>query len=363
MDEALEFTNDNKRKDPPLEMDSAIVPPVEEATTEDDAPLTKRARATKEDNGNNNNDEEEDPTSTKHAPQAHRRFRRPASSANAQEWHAMYKLLKQFKEEHGHILPKRTETYQDLPLGQWVYTMREAYREEALGAKRQKAGPATWVITLLNDIGFDWGEFNDAPPFDELVQILQEYKDVNGHVSPEPRETYAHYKVGYWVQQLRQNYKVTMDDSNPRQPLTPEQIQRLEDMGLEWSTDDVLDDTIVVVPAAERHVLSWDEMANLLQAYKEEKGHVNPDPEERFRDCNIGFWCAEQRKLYKRKDRQDSTADSRLSDERIQRLEAMGFGWTRPRKKRRYEGFNQKWASMLELLKVYLAEFNGEYPK
>jgi hypothetical protein len=83
--------------------------------------------------------------------------------------------------------------------------------------------------------------------------------------------------------------------------LPEDHIQRLESLGFVWRRFDA----------------AWDEMYQRLMRYKFEYGTCRVSQRSR-EDPQLGDWVARQR--YRRK-------KGLLSEERIQRLDEIGFGW------------------------------------
>lgn len=89
-----------------------------------------------------------------------------------------------------------------------------------------------------------------------------------------------------------------------------DRIQRLEEIGFEWSTKDP-------------RKVPWDQRFKDLQAFVEEYGHS--DVPHEWEDCpQLGFWVANQRQQYRYLQLGKKSA---LTEDRIKKLNDLGFVW------------------------------------
>jgi hypothetical protein len=107
------------------------------------------------------------------------------------------------------------------------------------------------------------------------------------------------------VQKLERALSSSLSIVKIEHKLTPERIQRLESLGFVWDPLEAL----------------WGESFAALLAFKERFGHCNV-PQSWKENPKLGKWCAKQRQTKKQ---------GKLTPERIQRLDSLGFEWT-PRK-------------------------------
>ncbi len=102
-------------------------------------------------------------------------------------------------------------------------------------------------------------------------------------------------KLGRWVDNQRKFYR--------KGKLSEEREQRLRELGFKFSL----------------HEAAWQELCGQLVKFKQEFGHVNvPDPYSE--NQKLVGWVKTQRNRYKQ---------GKLSKERIQKLEGIGFVWRR----------------------------------
>lgn len=125
--------------------------------------------------------------------------------------------------------------------------------------------------------------------------------------------------LGSWIMDQRK----TMKGQGNRRPLTEEQIQKLNAIGMVW----------------DKHKEQWDETYKIAKEYYEEHGNLDMLRGEIVKDKNIYQWLGEQVKSYNR---------GTLSEERIQLLEAIGLSWNK---------FETRWNEMYEKAKEYYEEY------
>ena len=130
--------------------------------------------------------------------------------------------------------------------------------------------------------------------WDEPYGQLVAFKEKQGHCRV-PTESSENPELGTWVGNQRKAFR--------KGKLSAERVARLEALGFEWDP----------VTAA------WEAMFQALVAFKENQGHCGV-PAKRSENPQLGTWVSNQRYVYKK---------GRLSEERVARLEALGFEWDR----------------------------------
>jgi len=106
--------------------------------------------------------------------------------------------------------------------------------------------------------------------------------------------------LGRWVQRLRSQKKDFDESCQRRNRLTEEQIERLEEIGMEWSVSPIR--------------TPWMDRYTQLIDFKEEYGHCDVP-----NGAGLGDWIRYQRKQKRRQ--------GRLKCDRDQLLDAIGFDW------------------------------------
>ncbi len=232
-------------------------------------------------------------------------------------WEKIFDALKEYKEEYGNCnVPKRWP--KNKQLATWVSNQRVSYRKGILSEDR---------IRRLEDIGVELTynrKEKEEERWGEMLEALKEYKEEHGNCDV-PSLCTENKQLGVWVGRQRAKYQ--------RGILSSDRIKRLEDMGFLWPSREELDEK------------RWEEMLDVLKEYKEEFGNCNV-PYGWPKNKQLGSWLANQRTNYK---------NGTLSEDRIRRLEDIGFELTYNRKEKEEE----RLAVMLEVLKEYKEEYGN----
>jgi hypothetical protein len=126
--------------------------------------------------------------------------------------------------------------------------------------------------------------------------------------------------LGIWVQEQRRNFKQMMTGKKPRKELTPEQIEKLNEVDFHWGF--IPDPNMTAESDA-----SWEANFAKLQAYKKSNGDFDVPLESE--SLSLAKWTRVQR------NQNNLRATKRkcfISKERIKKLDAIGFNWDGPRK-------------------------------
>ena len=200
--------------------------------------------------------------------------------STTESWEFWFGLLETYKEEHSDCLvPNKHKTSDGFNLGGWVAMQRTT---------KDKLTPER--IQRLDALGFVWDSFEHqwGKGFSYLKAYKEEYKNYSVTIK---HKTSDGYNLGKWVSEQRS----TKDN------LTEERFQRLDELGFVWD------------PLEQQ----WEEGFSCLKAYKEEHSDcLVPNKHKTSDGFNLGNWVSFQRK---KKDK--------LSPERVQRLDELGFVW------------------------------------
>ena len=225
------------------------------------------------------------------------------------QWKEAYSLLKEYKEEHGSVSIMQRTIHKDQKLGNWCHDQRKFEKRGKLSKEK---------IKKLEEVGFDWYPLETQ--WEEAYSLLKEYKDEYGSVNIMNRSIYKGKKLGYWCHDQRKN----------RWKLSEEKIKKLKEIGF------------IFDPYEAR----WEEAYSLLKEYKEEHGDPHPVRQSEYKGHNLGNWCSAQRRD-KRK--------GKLSEERIKKLEEIGFLWDL------LNLFETEWKTKWEEAYSLLKEYKDEY--
>jgi len=194
------------------------------------------------------------------------------------DWDMLVQELARFKQKHGHcIVPHQIRENQQLAC--WITEVRR--RKRAGDLSRQQ-------IEQLEKLGLVWEPFQQK--WQAMYATLVAYKKEHGNCDV-PCDWSDSPRLGQWVHWVR--------DVRKRHRLKPDRIQQLDALGFTW----------------DQHATQWESMYAALAGYQKVHGHCNVSTLSKTR---LGFWVKRQ---------VDSRKAGRLSDERIRRLDMLGFTW------------------------------------
>lgn len=192
------------------------------------------------------------------------------------------------------------------PLGKWCARMRSYHRQLRMGTfegsdhHRERTEQR---IEHLRKIGL---QFDDNPQqavsWEERFQQLLVFKQRHGHCNC-PQHWSENKELGVWVNSQRRYHN--------EKRMTQDRIDKLEAVGFVWKLRDRFFDR------------DWDERLISLQTYQQEHQDCNvpsPWPE----DPLLSKWVTRAREEYRKYNKGKA---SKLTEERIQQLEEMGFQW------------------------------------
>jgi len=278
-------------------------------------------------------------------------------------WDNRAEELARYKAEHGHCtVPQSQGT-----LGSWVNTQRQAYKKSKLSEAQ---------VRRLDDLGFNWGCARSGTKLDQ--QDSKTRLVANGHAQKwETRfrelEAYktergdcnisrSHGPLGKWADTQRL--------ARRKGKMSDDRFRKLDGLGFKWGKTrsgtnlDKQDSSLLVAtghtqggksPSTKSHREKWNERYHELETYKVKHGHCNVPQGQR----PLGKWVNNQRQAYKK---------SKLSEERVQKLDCLGFNWGNTKKSRTNlnqqgdeaplagNGNDQKWHARYRELMKYKAD-------
>ena len=206
-------------------------------------------------------------------------------------WDWRYRELKQYRDEHGDCNVPESQG----GLGKWVSRRRGEFKAGKLSDER---------IARLDSIGFVWDMLEQEwlDRFNELT----DYKAENGDCNvPQCQDS-----LGRWVSSRREEFKAGK--------LSDERIARLDSIGFAWDLNEQ----------------EWLDRLDELTNYKAARGDCNVPMSQ----GSLGEWVGNQRQSYKK---------GRMSQERVDLLESIGFGW---------EPLDEAWMARFDELFDYKTE-------
>lgn len=154
-------------------------------------------------------------------------------------------------------------------------------------------------------------------PWEKRIQQLESYKADTGHLNID--HNYRHCSnLGGWaadMSKLHKNWK----SGNDTQQLSDDMIAKFEQLtalGFQFN----------VLPYYENN-RSWDEHYDLLLKYKEDNDGSCRVPLKYKADLRLGKWVQTQRQ---QRTLLSEGKESKLTEERVQKLESAGFEWEVP---------------------------------
>jgi hypothetical protein len=257
-------------------------------------------------------------------------------TSSTEKWYERYEELRKYQRLYGNTLVPTI--YAENPaLGYWVNSQRVQYKKYLLWRKEQNnttissgssssgattsTKPAYSRLTpdrmdALNRIGFQWQVFEDR--WNVRYQELCTYKSIHGNCNV-PQVYPPNQDLANWVVHQRTHYRYAVH--NEYTTLTPDRMQKLQDVGFCWHYPN--------------H--TWYEMFHLLKAHIEEKGgngtisgQYISSSDEANRPLRI--WIKNQRYEYSKLCCQSaagtaSTTRSLLTPDRLDALNSIGFKW------------------------------------
>lgn len=209
-------------------------------------------------------------------------------------WERNFAEAKRFYKTHGHLLVGITDKcVNGIALGRWIAQLR-FYRKSGI----QSAYMTPERIGALDAIGMVW----DVPDYlwEQNYSAAVRYHRTHGHLNvPADYVDADGIRLGAWLNAVRSCKK----GQNRRAELTPEQISRLDALGMNW---------------AGKHNATWDIAYAEACKYRQEHGDLNvPSSYVAENGIRLGRWIRSQREVYK----------TTLSETRKKKLDALGMIW------------------------------------
>lgn len=242
-------------------------------------------------------------------------------------WDQRLAELRAFKLKHGHM---RGEKAMGRQLFSWRNTQRGLRREGKLSADR---------IARLDAIGFEWSDprLQGLPHkigwerrWEFFFSQLKAFKKLRGNTLV-PADWRDNKQLATWVAEQRK--------ARRRGSLSARRQKRLDQINFEWHPPG----RKRVGPRPEpRYTTLWNQMFAAMQDYQRKHGHTN-----------ISRGDADHKRLCAwRYTQQEKHRLGRLSADRVERLNSIGFEWEAPGRNgcTRQELWQGKWDAMHEKL-------------
>jgi len=203
-------------------------------------------------------------------------------------WEQNFALLERYNEREGHCNVPNNYEEDDIKLGRWLGSQRQAFKRGKLDESYQRR---------LDAIGISWDPLADD--WERNFALLERYNEREGHCNVPQGHEENGVKLGTWLNHLRQAFK------KKRGKLDESYQRRLEAIGISWD------------PYGD----SWEQNFALLERYNEREGHCNVPQGHDENGIQLGTWLNRQRQA--RKGNQSYT----LSEDRVKRLDEIGIRW------------------------------------
>jgi superfamily II DNA or RNA helicase len=233
-------------------------------------------------------------------------------------WEEMFCSLVDYRKTYGDCNVPRAWS-ENPRLGVWVHTLRKQKRLGELNANRiqrlnrRVAELTTRQIQRLDALAFEWNPVTSA--WEKMFKALVDFRTANGNCDV-PQCWQGSSQLWTWVSHQRRRYYNGL--------LGAAKARRLEKLGLVWK------------PAKER----WEKYFAALIEYKDTFGNCNV-PQDWQGNPSLGRWVGQQR--FRR-------STGKLSAERIQRLNSIGFHWNTT---------DSRWETMFAALIEYRQRFGN----
>ena len=250
-----------------------------------------------------------------------------------EDWNEMYLKLAAFKDREGHCLPPRKYDA-DPRLPAWVEQQRSLWNRQNKGRSDDSSLLAPGSRDLVPEPIFATAPSDNHAP-EQAERVPYAHGDGSRNVSG-----------------------VAESDANPllllaEKKVSPEQKAKLDALGFVWSL------------RSRRVDEHWENMFQQLVAYKETHGHSHV-PSRWEPNIKLSKWVETQRYEYTKLQRsvnettevneseanpKTNMPNPRLTQDRIRRLESIGFEWRVKQKMKRY--FDKQWDEMFQRLLLY----------
>lgn len=237
-------------------------------------------------------------------------------------WDMYYECAKKYYEENGNLnIPARYVTEEGYALGNWIFNQKSIRCGNIQGKLSEEQ------VQKLDQIGMIWELYSDlnwTKNFTAAKRYYEEKGNLNVPVNYKTREGIA---LGNWINSIRTWKKSEVH----KKYLTDKRIKELESIGMIWSVLDYY----------------WEQNYMCAMEYYKENGNLNVPSRYKSKDgILLGSWIYRQRCL-----RNGKAKGTPLSEEQIQRLNAIGMIWNTK--------VESKWESAFKEAKIYSQRNNN----
>lgn len=175
----------------------------------------------------------------------------------SEAWEQHFLALIRFKKREGHTNVPQRHKEGALRLGTWVNNIRH----------RKGDGISHERLKRLNNIGFPWNPHSSR--WDENYSALLKFYKRVGHSDVPLRHKESGLALGSWV----------VGQRALKTKLSPERVKRLDSLGFTWSP----------------YQKQWDENFAALVKFKKREGHTHVKSSHQENGLKLGAWVCNQR--------------------------------------------------------------------
>ena len=154
--------------------------------------------------------------------------------------------------------------------------------------------------------------------FNERLDMLREFKKIHGHVNVP--YTFKNSPLFSWSGKVRKAYRQWKAGEKPCYFMNDERVKQLEEIGFIWE---------VKSPIMQKR---FEKRLNELREFRKEYGHVDLTLKSHPEHKALAIWCKNIKAAYKTRLKGDRHSHA-ISEEKIKRLEELGFNWNLKKRK------------------------------
>lgn len=226
-------------------------------------------------------------------------------------WDTAYAIAEQYYKDNGDLLVPKGYMVGDFDLNAWIIERRRKYNKNELSAEK---------VELLNAIGMVWNIRDHK--WLEFYKLAKEYYKIHGNLHVSNACKFKKRSLGGWIITQRDNYEAGK--------LSEEKIKLLNEIEMVWDKDKIF---------PSRNELNWEKNYKLAKEYYETHGDLLVHRKYVVAGVKLGVWIGSLR-----------TNKDTLTQEQIDRLDAIGMQWTLLDKKKK------TWEESYEIAKRYHEE-------
>lgn len=200
-------------------------------------------------------------------------------------WAESYELAKKFYEDHHHLLIPVNYTIDGYNIRNWILNQRRKYHKNLLSEDK---------IKLLNEIEMVWDKPEEE--WQQKYNLAKDYSEKYGNLNIPCGYTVDKVNLYSWIGTQRTNYN--------QGKLSEKRIRLLVEIGMDLTDN------------KNRNEIRWERNYELAKAYYEKYGDLLIHRDYVVDGVKLGSWLNFLR-----------THKDSLSQEKIERLEAIGMQW------------------------------------